>query len=231
MVRDEHRHFVHRGASHSSAIYAASEEHVLSDAWTDAQACVHFEDDATYVVFRGSESRRDWVMNIVFRLRLASFLEDDDEEVRAHSGFAYQWLSVRESVLDRLASTDRRSDRPVVVCGHSLGGAVSTVAALDLHQRGFDCILVTFGSPRALNRAARDRFEAHGIPAYRVTNGSDVVAMVPIFALHHVGTRIDCAARPWWYVISIRDHSMLAYQAWSERLSRQYPAVDGSETN
>ena len=57
-------------------------------------------------------------------------------------------------------------------------------------------------------------YKRQGIPAYRVTNGADVVTMVPVFMLYHVGEQIECNAKPWWYLVSVVDHSMDTYAAW-----------------
>lgn len=39
----------------------------------------------------------------------------------------------------------------LVVTGHSLGGAVATIAAATLRQYGYPCELYTYGSPRVFN--------------------------------------------------------------------------------
>lgn len=71
-----------------------------------------------------------------------------------------------------------------VVTGHSLGGAVATLAAVHLRRSGVACDLYTYGAPRVGN----DRFVAHvgGEPdrlgfTARVTNTRDIVAAVPSF--------------------------------------------------
>lgn len=209
--------YVARAAGFSDAIYNSPRSQLIHCEWTDADARVEHTDSATYVVFRGSESRRDWFMNLAWR---CSF-----EPVRggsAHGGFVRQWLGVRDSVLTALRSHARHL--PVVLCGHSLGGAVAAVAALEL-QGEFACTLVTFGSPRVFDAGARREFERLGISAYRVTNGSDVVTMVPIFCVHHVGERVEINRRPCWYVASVRDHSMSVYAAWARTLRAEPPAL------
>ena len=209
-----HVEFIKTSSALSNSIYDVDSEHLVEDPSTDAQARIHVREEATYVVFRGSESRTDWVMNIMFRFMFEEILPESD--ARAHSGFVYQWHGVRDEITKLLEDHELR--KPLVVCGHSLGGAVATVAALELRAMGYTCVLVTYGSPRALNWTAQDMFDKSTIPAYRVTNGADVVTMVPIFMLHHVGKRIECNAKSWWYLVSIRDHSMDAYAAWGADL-------------
>ena len=213
MIAAEHREYVKTSARLANEIYDKSNEHLITDATTDAQASVRFENDATYLTIRGSESRTDWFYNIMFRFRFVHILATGGG-VRGHSGFVWQWQSVRDEVV-RLLEARHNPQNPVVCCGHSLGGAVATIAALDLCKSlSYRTILVSFGSPRALNWRAKEAFLQAGIPAYRVTNGSDVVAMVPIVWLHHVGKHIECNAKPWWYLISVMDHSMSTYAKW-----------------
>lgn len=208
---------VRRSAFLANTIYETANEHLIMDAATDAQASVCFDDDATYITFRGSESRTDWWMNIMLRFRFADILPTDSY-IRAHSGFVYQWQGVREEIL-KLLERHHDDKKPVVCCGHSLGGAVATIAALDLRMTMFlNTTLVSFGSPRALNWYAKEAFESVAIPAYRVTNGADVVSMVPIVCLHHVGVPTEVNAKPWWYLVSILDHSMAVYAAWGASL-------------
>ena len=149
-------------------------------------------------------------MNIVCRLWTLPVRDD----ARAHSGFVYQWRGVRERVTRAL---EGREDVPLVVCGHSLGGAVATVAALELSS-AYRCVLITFGSPRVLDWRGKLAFDAADIQTYRVTNGADVVAMVPILWMHHVGTHVEINRKPPWYLLSVLDHSVGAYAAWGRSL-------------
>lgn len=213
---DEHVPLVKHSAHLANEIYSTSDEYLVVDDATDAQASVQFHENATYVVFRGSESRTDWVMNIVFRFRFAP-ISPSNPDLRAHSGFVYQWEGVRAEIV-HLLSKYHDPTKPLVLCGHSLGGAVATVAAVDLSDAAYRCVLVTFGSPRALNWHSKNAFFRRNVPAYRVTNGADVVTMVPILLLHHVGEQIECHAKPWWYLISVVDHSMATYAEWGRAL-------------
>eukprot|EP00965_Chrysotila_dentata_P074664 2466636-Pleurochrysis_carterae.AAC.1 len=102
---------------------------------------------------------------------------------------------------------------PVMCTGHSLGGGVATLAALDLYSHGFKVYLVTFGSPRALNSAGEKLYEARGIPCMRFRNGRDVVTSIPLVNMRHVSDAICIGPeRPLYYAASVGDHDMNAYE-------------------
>lgn len=66
--------------------------------------------------------------------------------------------------------------KPLVVCGHSLGGACATIAGEILRRAGRTVRAVyTYGSPRPGNIAFAD---AYTVPHHRVFSGSDIVTKV-----------------------------------------------------
>ncbi|CAJ1349099.1 unnamed protein product [Effrenium voratum] len=95
-----------------------------------------------------------------------------------HMGFQSSYLGVAQR-LGQLASAT------VSIMGYSLGGALATLAALDLCCKGFTRIeLITFGSPRLGNESFRDYFNekclATGVlRVVRFVNTLDLVPHVP----------------------------------------------------
>lgn len=80
---------------------------------------------------------------------------------------------------------------PLVVTGHSLGGALATLAALDLAKEGLPVAAVyTFGTPRPGGSAFRDDYDALlGAVTYRLVLGDDIVPTVApsMLGFRHVG--------------------------------------------
>lgn len=78
-----------------------------------------------------------------------------------HLGFAMAWEEVSGKVvvyLDKLKSK-YGAVPPVVLTGHSLGGALATVGAYDLRQRGYPvAAIVTFGAPCVGNNAFSESY-------------------------------------------------------------------------
>lgn len=90
------------------------------------------------------------------------------------------------SVKNELAKEGQQGYR-VVVTGHSLGGAVATIAGSFLRAESILCDIYTYGSPRIGNRAFMDYIESlQGFTA-RITNGKDFVTALPSgFSYAHI---------------------------------------------
>lgn len=143
-------------------------------------------DDIIAVVFRGTEDELDWKSNV----RAAWVVLQGG--VRVHTGFFQAYWPIRDKLFATVERLLKAKPRPVYVTGHSLGGALATMATAELanHQerelRDSIAACYTFGSPRVGDRSF-DQYVK--VPLYRVTNGVDVVPAVPFAVLgyRHVG--------------------------------------------
>jgi len=84
-------------------------------------------------------------------------------------------------------------DLPIVSTGHSLGAAVSAIAALDLREQGFDNVQAwTFGQPRFGNKALAKYFDKMVPVRRRVVNQADLVPHLPLRSLdyYHPSTEV-----------------------------------------
>mmetsp|Transcript_13187 Transcript_13187/g.29058 ORF Transcript_13187/g.29058 Transcript_13187/m.29058 type:complete len:353 (+) Transcript_13187:62-1120(+) len=137
------------------------------------------------VSFRDSSNLRNWLTDV--DLRRVAWPSDElpgpaCPGCMVHEGFAVGYNELRDSHLSAISSLGCRN---VSVVGHSLGGALATLAALDLRASG---ILVdnlwTFGSPVVGNEAFTTAFieaaaQQHVHPAsWRVVNKHDPVPLV-----------------------------------------------------
>ncbi|WP_296809994.1 lipase family protein [Thiocapsa sp.] len=154
-----------------------------------AQAVLIEHRDYWCFAFRGSDEMRDWLDNVnafPTRILFGEF----------HRGFARSTDDVWEPLFERYLvgrQADRAAGRPrpIFLVGHSLGGAMATVAAAKLLHVDLPFTSVyTFGQPRAMtletarifNNEARDRF-------FRFQNNGDIVTRVPsrLMGYSHVG--------------------------------------------
>ena len=94
---------------------------------------------------------------------------------KIHSGFDEAYSNVAIDIQKTLEQ-DKYSNKPVFITGHSLGGALATVAAKKLNHKGGISACYTFGSPRVGNE---DWIENIKAPVYRVVNAADGVTMMP----------------------------------------------------
>ncbi|MBK5343939.1 lipase family protein [Pseudomonas sp. TH49] len=95
---------------------------------------------------------------------------------KAHQGFYEAFMALRPFI-DRYILRFRTNQK-IIVCGHSLGGAISLLLSEWLHREiTSDVILYTFGSPRA---GDKDFVEsASGLVHHRIVNQNDPVPSVP----------------------------------------------------
>jgi hypothetical protein len=158
----------------------------------DTQAFMFKTKDFVLIAFRGSQEIQDWRTNARTRFdkfAIATSMEPLDEDTtppigQVHRGFQAAWQSVEEGVLKQLEiwGAGRKSDFPIFICGHSLGGALATVAAASLVKRGRRNIqgVYTFGQPRVgdlvfvneIGRALKGK-------VFRFVNNNDIVPRVP----------------------------------------------------
>jgi len=142
------------------------------------------------VAFRGSEiwKRKDRFdpgqMIADFKTNIDIRLSDWIRGGKVHNGFKTALEDVWEEILPEIKNLEKQGT-PIWVTGHSLGAALATLAADQLQDvQG----LYTFGSPRVGDQAFQRNFRSN---AFRVVNGSDVVATVPAKdPYRHVGEHI-----------------------------------------
>jgi hypothetical protein len=115
-----------------------------------------------------------------------------------HSGFWYYWTSAKDHVISQLQTAiESHPDYSLAVVGHSLGGALATLAGIDLRQKGFILDIVrmlmhsggniadlsqwTFGSPKVGNYKLAEFITNQRSPVsvYRATHYTDIVPKQP----------------------------------------------------
>ncbi len=117
------------------------------------------------LVFRGTEQTlKDFVTDL--QMGVEALVSDD---VAVHEGFRLALDSVWPEIEEALADLSC----PIFFTGHSLGGALATLAA----SRRAPKALYTFGCPRVGNSRFVKSLE--GIPTFRIVDDWDLVTMVP----------------------------------------------------
>lgn len=110
---------------------------------TDATGFVAVDNVNKLIVlsFRGTASLGNWIGNI--NLDFNSFGACNGCQV--HAGFLSSWQDSKDQVVKAL--TQAKAQNPnysIIFTGHSLGGAISTLAAAELRQQGFNAALVNY---------------------------------------------------------------------------------------
>ncbi len=127
------------------------------------------------LAFRGTDpvTLPSWLTDVVIKL-----VERAEYNGRVHHGFS----SVLRRTWGKIEATLHEvQDKPLFVTGHSMGGALSVLAACRLAKMGRPPIAIyTFGGPRVGDL----KFCAdYALPTYRVVNGLDIVPEMPLASL------------------------------------------------
>ena len=107
-----------------------------------------------------------------------------------HGGFMTSWRNTRCTIVPHVEEALRNNpDYELTLVGHSLGGAVATLAALEFQARGWTPHVTTFGEPRIGNRAMNEYIDRlfnlnatdfeHAL-FRRVTHVDDPVPLLPL---------------------------------------------------
>ncbi|KAI0223390.1 hypothetical protein L0F63_004634 [Massospora cicadina] len=134
------------------------------------------------VAFRGSVNFRNWLSDFNFYLTDFSRVEG----AAVHLGFKKCADALRPrvvSALRRLRHNPKMRSYNITVTGHSLGGAIATLSALDiqsqLNMSWSQVKVITYGQPRVGNRAFAMWYNSLPLNYIRVVNDNDVVPHTP----------------------------------------------------
>ncbi|KAF4610721.1 hypothetical protein D9613_007122 [Agrocybe pediades] len=154
----------------------------FSQNFTDTQGFVARDDTRKEIVvaLRGSESFTDALTDIsILQVPFISPGVNPPLGSAVHSGFLIAWNSVAHQVLDAVqAELTAHPEYSLASTGHSLGGALSSLAGISLKQNFPDKTvrMFTYGAPRVFNPIAADFINAQfGDLAYRSVHTNDGV--------------------------------------------------------
>lgn len=136
------------------------------------QAYVAYNDEFAVLAFRGTEADR--MKDIRADAKATQTMCPTGG--RVHSGFREQYDDV-EGQLERVLENPQVKGKPLFITGHSLGGAVATIAARRLSAEHKIAACYTYGSPRVGTEEWVTQIKT---PIYRIVNSADPVPMVPL---------------------------------------------------
>lgn len=150
----------------------------------DTQYLLHETDDEYIIAFYGSNSKTDWKYNFMFRKKP---YKNMPVPFLVHRGFLQVWKQINDYFLDLVKDITK----PIVVVGHSYGGAVATLCMEDLsfNYPEKELQLITYGAPRIIGwknyRKIKDRWKN----TINYSNTYDMVSMIPFFLMGYVHTK------------------------------------------
>ncbi|KAK9849140.1 hypothetical protein WJX84_002776, partial [Apatococcus fuscideae] len=231
---------------HALGLYHLTQYRILFEPTSDTKAIVAWNKSTILISFRGTASLR------AVRLDLEAFRVDHPPtrgkawkhtRPRVHAGFLECWQRnsfhkrliglIWEEILEQRLPT--KADEPFVrITGHSLGGALATLAAIDIrrHLQLTNIHVVTFGAPRTGNRAFALEYQCLVPDTWHVINARDPVSHWAKFGglYKRCGQRAliskegDLIVRPSflelrmhfmtdWRRTQVSDHYLLSYQS------------------
>ena len=173
-------------AEHGSPIVVESDPAV----WTRAHVWINKRAKTAFVSFRGTNSLVDVVHDL--DMRPVPVDASVDQNVTVHAGFRYKFFTIKKALEDVLRDNKDDFDT-LVVTGHSLGGALATIAAPFLSDMfpGKSVKCISFGSPRVGNENFVKWFQSTVDTNVRIVNEQDPVPHLPLgSAYHHVSDGI-----------------------------------------
>lgn len=199
--------------------------------YSDTQAFAASSADQILISCRGTSEDVDWLRNLTastspFPYGPPSF---DNEPAQVHTGFfgAFAFLQpyVEAYLGAFLPKTDDNGDptgeeKEVIVCGHSLGGAIALlVAAYIRSEHTANVMLYTYGMPRAAELPFAEHYGPSGLEPFthmRHVHHHDPVPRVPTTGLElnpmwlHVAL-MSPGAWPTWVYQALRDYDGVPY--------------------
>jgi hypothetical protein len=132
------------------------------------------------LVFRGTSGRlTNWLVNLDMVMRPWS------AGGKVHRGFKSSFLKLWDTIATALEAINK----PLFYTGHSLGGALATLAASLHHPQA----VYTFGSPRIGDAAFAQSLS--DVPVFNISNPRDIVPGLPPSAswwrFTHAGIRVN----------------------------------------
>ncbi|TDF42488.1 lipase family protein [Alteromonadaceae bacterium M269] len=117
--------------------------------------------------------------NMKNALEDAEYLQAKDKklDIYVHAGFGEDSERVYRDLLPHLDK-----DKEILLTGHSLGAAISTILMMYLQEEGFQVgQSINFGQPKVTNEAGAALFKS--LPLLRVIDENDVVPLLPPMSL------------------------------------------------
>lgn len=131
---------------------------------------------AAILAFRGTANTSEWLTDF-----MADQVDYDlvNNSGAAHRGFTSLYKSCRMNIRQLLGEVP--SNKPLFITGHSLGGALATLAALDLAVNSVfgSPIVYTFASPRVGNQKFAEAYNKAVPLSFRIANSEDIVVHLP----------------------------------------------------
>lgn len=165
----------------------------------ETQAMLLENENSLFLAFRGTEPKR--IKDI--KTDLNAVIRHCNSGGKIHTGFNNAFAEIALDLQNTL-NQQAYKQKPLYITGHSLGGALATIAAKKLTHAGGIAACYTFGSPRVGDTEWTSNIKT---PIYRVVNAHDPVTLVPPSG---VPIKITASILSWlpWFGSNIKERLM-----------------------
>ncbi|HYE83268.1 MAG TPA: lipase family protein [Clostridia bacterium] len=142
----------------------------------DAYGFIIESPESIVISFRGSRSNPDWIADAAI---LQTYFPYTRIKLNIHSGFAAIYNACRKQIMDILNTLS--SSKQLYITGHSLGGALAVLCALDTaaNTAYSNPVMYNFGSPRVGSPQFVQTYNEVVNNSARIVNTNDIVPLLP----------------------------------------------------
>ena len=185
----------------------------INDKITDVQCFLRIKHDEMIITFRGSDSRKDWIVDSKFWKSVIPY-NNYRSKIRVHSGFISTYKS--DNIRGRIQKEiEKNKIKKVALTGHSYGAALAILCAVDLEYNfpKNDYEVVVFGCPRVGNKYFKNSYNLRVFKTLRIENVNDLVTKVPLACMgyRHVGASLKIGNKNAFSVPNIYAHKLQEY--------------------
>jgi len=192
----------------NSATQGTTEVNIWEDIITGIKYYTAFNHGKKSLVvsFRGTLTPASLLVDAAFAQAKYTGHPGAPEDAQVHAGFQYAYNRVAPKLRDLVRSMSRKmnADYTVDVTGHSLGGAIACLCALDFAaQKMFNpsqIRLFTYGQPRTGNPVFAGFVSSFGFKALtRTTANDDLIPHMPPWLTGYAHHRGEVWMEGWWF--------------------------------
>lgn len=145
---------------------------------TDTQGFMFLSNRLMIISFRGSQQPKDWLTDFNAWHTVYPY-GNKDSKIQVHRGFIGAYKSVRGEIHAELSRTRDKWDS-ILVCGHSLGGALATLCAVDIQYNVTEKVeCYPSGNPAVGNKAFVKSYNKRVPNTVRTFMRTDIVPFLP----------------------------------------------------